>query len=167
MLTNNRSYGQEVSSLELQQAELNRKLANHETSIEALIGEISTLNLEHQRYTNTLRVIEELQDNTGIIRAGVQKTLDRLHQAKMILNRILTELEVMRDQLEECQYAKTRKDIAKKLRGIVVSMQNLSGNEILVINQENVAKAMQALVEIDQKTEEIVEISSQAPLSAS
>jgi hypothetical protein len=112
-------------------------------------------------------MIEELQDNTGIIRAKVQKTLDRLRQAKMILNRIFTELEAMREQLDDCQYTKTRRDIAKKLREIVVSMQNVSGNEILVPNQQKVTQAMQALVEIDQKTKEVLEISSRALSSLS
>lgn len=107
-------------------------------------------------------MIEVLQDNTGIIRAEVQKTLDRLRQAKMILNRILTELEAMREQLEECQYAKTRRDIAKKLREIVSSMQTVSGNEVLVSNQPNITKAMHALAGIDQKTKEVVEIATLA-----
>ena len=107
-------------------------------------------------------MIEKLQDNTGVIRAEVQRTLDRLRQAKMILNRILTELEVMREQLEECQYAKTRRDIARKLREVVTSMQNVSEGDILVSDQQKVTKAMHALAEIDQKTREVVEIASLA-----
>lgn len=107
-------------------------------------------------------MIEELQDNTGTIRAEVQKTLDRLREDSMILNRVRTDLEAMREQLEECQYAKTRRDIAKKLHEIVASMQNVSGNEMLLSNQPKVNEAMQALTEIDEKTKEVVEISSLA-----
>lgn len=122
--------------------------------------------MEHQRYTSTLQMIEELQDNTGNIRAEVQQTLDRLRQAQMILSKVLVELEAMRDQLEECQYAKTRRDIAKKLRESVVSMQNVSGHGLLVSKQQNVTKAMHALAEIDRKTKEVVEIASLAlPIS--
>lgn len=137
-------------------------MAIQASSIEALKCEISTLNLEHQRYTNTLQMIEKLQDYTGTIRREVQKTLDRLRQSKMLLNRILTELESMREQLEECQYAKTRRDIGKKLREIVASMQNVSGNEISMSDQEKVTKAMHALANIDEKTKEVVEIASLA-----
>lgn len=141
---------------------MNRKLVNQESLVEALKDEIGTLNLEHQKYTKTVQMIEELQDKTVIIRAEVQKTLDRLRHAQMVLNRILIELDAMREQLEGCQYAKTRGDIARKLGEIVMSMQNVSGNGVLVQNQQKVSDAMHALAEIDQKTKEVVEIASLA-----
>lgn len=108
-------------------------------------------------------MIEELQDKTSIFRAEVQKTLDRLLQAKMILSRILTELEAIKDQLEECQFAKTRRDIARKLREIVESMQFVSGNEMLASDRQKVMEAMHALLKMNQKTEEVVEITSLGP----
>lgn len=165
------SYDTQVRSLEDQQGELNIKLAVHEASIEELKAELTVLAEEHGKYTSTLQKVEELQGKTGIMRFEAEKSGDQLRQAQTVLDGVRNRLEVITEQLEECQYAKTRRDIAKRLREIVVSIQGISDRQVLWLSQDkqkkrlwqkqdNVKRAMLALAEIDEKTAKVLEIAT-------
>ena len=152
-------------NLESQRENLTRKLASHEASIEALKAELATLDAERHTHAKTIKIIEELQARTGVMRREIEEKLDQLRAVQLVLHNIHTKLENIIWQLEECQYLETRKDIGGKLRSILNSICGLGDKEVLSLRGDQYAKAMCSLLEIDEKTKEVLDIARLAQKS--
>lgn len=145
-------------SLDQQLAALDTRVTTLESVREALRTDTNCLSREFQNYTVALKEGEDVRQKIAAVRAETQQTLQSLRQTQIKMEMMCSKLERIKEQLEECQYAKTRGDIAERLRNIVLSIQGVSQSNGIAAGEQKVKEAIYALTEIDERNEEVLKI---------
>jgi chromosome segregation ATPase len=149
---------EDANKLQAEQKHLTAALSSHEHSIEALESELSCLDTSRHDHAEAIALLEKLQAQTSRFRANVQENLDQARNTKLYLNKTKLKLADIIQKLHECQYEETRRGIAARLREVLTMIQSGPSQKMTTSGPEKVRKAMEYLIEIDQRTVQVVDI---------
>ena len=101
--------------------------------------------------------IDEFQSKSETLRSRSQKSLDELYGIHTVLDKTREKIRIMSQELHECRYEETRRGIALRLREALGAIQDVP-KKIKSVDAIDMTKAIGELIEIDKRTEEVLQI---------
>lgn len=86
--------------------------------------------------------------------------LDELLQARIVLSTTKMKIEAIASQLSECGYARTRREIAGKLREIIEGIQTAGKSKAIQHDDGGITDALGKLTQIEGRTHTVLMIMS-------
>lgn len=102
--------------------------------------------------------MNRLQDGGEQLQRDSKIILDELLEASMMLSRMNMKVKYIASELADCGYARTRREIAEKLREIVEGFQVGSSNGRIAYDAHAVSNVVSELVSVEGRTRQVLAI---------
>ena len=152
------NYTSQVETLRKREGDLRSQLETLRTQIESLEETIPELDQQRESFASTKSGVSALQDRCADLRGESQTILDELLQARIVLSTIKMKTEAIASQLSECGYARTRREIAGKLREIIEGIQTAGKSEAIQYDDSGITHALGKLTRIEGRTHTVLMI---------
>ena len=117
-----------------------------------LNDELSVLDLQRSQYIQAKELSENIQLRARKLRGEAQSALVDLYTARIALSTIAEKIGEITTELHETGYAKSRREMAKRLREVLNIIQRVGGKQNLKLNQEALDKTLVKLLRVDEQT---------------
>ena len=154
-----RSYTQQTNDLAAQKESLSSSFNKHKASARAIKAELEQSTKNRKAYETQIADIDNLIGKNEKFRADSQRSLDEIYRVQTLLEKIQGKIQSISRELNECQYEVSRRGIAGRLRDILGGMQQVP-KKIESIKPSDVTKATRELLEIDERTPEVLRIAA-------
>ena len=157
-----RSYNRQAQNLETEKRSLTLALSNHDASVEALKADLAKSTQNRNTINKAIKEVDTFHDKSLKFRAEAQGSLNTLYIIQTNMEKIQGKLRVISKELHECRYEASRRGISRRLQDVMSVIQDVP-MEIKSASAKEIDKAVRELIQIDEKTREVLEI---AELSA-
>lgn len=151
-------YDTQVQQLQARETELLSRTVLLQSQIESLELEIPELDKKRTLYTKTKEDVNQLQDRGVQLQQESQTILDELLEARMMLSRMTLKVKSIAAELADCGYARTRREIAGKLREIVGGFQTGGTKGRIAHDPKAICSVVSKLVSVEGRTRQVLRI---------
>lgn len=128
------------------------------SQIQSLELGIPELDKKRTTYTKVKEDVNRLQDRGEHLQLESQTILDELLEASMMLSRMTIKVKSIASELADCGYARTRREIAGKLREIVGGFQTSANKGRIAHDAKAVSSVVSKLVSVEGRTRQVMRI---------
>jgi hypothetical protein len=153
---NIRQYQTKATELGQQQAEADTIVTDLKSQMEFIMMQLEPMETEQFHCEEAMRIANSLLESFHKLRVEALKMKSELFSAQVLLCKLQIKLNAMVGELQECDYARTRREIASKLREIAEPLIGVSKDKRFNLEESQVAEAIAGLVEIESRTPEML-----------
>lgn len=151
-------YDTQVRQLQARETELLSRTVLLKSQIQSLELGIPELDKKRTTYTKVKEDVNRLQDRGEQLQLESQTILDELLEASMMLSRMTIKVKSIASELADCGYARTRREIAGKLREIVGGFQTSANKGRIAHDAKAVSSVVSKLVSVEGRTRQVMRI---------
>jgi len=123
-----------------------------EQELNLLKDQLIVLDLQRSQYVQAKQMSENIQANARKLRGEAQGTLVDLRSARIALSTIEEKIGEIATELHEIGYARSRRDMAKRLREVLNIIQRVGEKQHLKLDQKALDKTLAKLLRVDEQT---------------
>lgn len=156
------SYSGQVQDLQTQKQSLASTLSDHGASVRAMKAELAKSTQNLNACSKAREEVEAFDRKSRTLFAESQRKIDELCIVQIVLDKVHEKIRIISLGLHECRYEESRRGITERMRDVLRTIQDVP-KDIKSANAKDISKATRELIEIDERTEEVLHI---AQLSA-
>lgn len=145
-----------VQDFEEQQNKLSEELVDKTTEAKELEQRISIFEEKQRKWADAKLTAENFSREVLSLRMEGQAILRDLRAAKIQLNTTHGKLRAVSEQLQECGYAETRRDVAGTLKAALTCIQDVGGRRKIELSKETAKQISNELLCLEGRTPQVM-----------
>lgn len=142
----------------MQEEEFNRTLDATELELNLLKDQLVVLDVQRSQYVQAKQLSENIQKDARKLRDEAQTTLVDLRSARIALSTIEVKIGEIATELHEMGYARSRRQMAKRLREVLNIIQRVGGKQNFKLDQKALDQTLAKLLRLDEQTPWLLEL---------